>query len=350
MEPDLLLLAADEGDDELLVIFELMVEQNETAKFRFDFERFSEEEYTALFRFQKNDIMRLKDAMQFPEQLYAYNGTKAAGIECLCLLLRRLAYPNRLTDLSAIFGRNVEELSLLFNLAVEHVYRRFGHLVGNLNHTRMMYSQANLRRYADAIYNKGAPLRNCWGFIDGTARPICKPSVHQKVVYSGHKRIHALKFQSVVLPNGIIGHMFGPIEGRRHDAAMLAESGILGILEQMSDENGQPFYLYGDAGYPLRPQILSPFRGSNITDQEKNFNKEMSKVRECVEWGFGEIVTQFAFLDFKKNLKLYLQPVGKYYLVATILVNCRTCLYGNITSHFFGLEPPILETYLNDEL
>ena len=104
--------------------------------------------------------------------------------------------------------------------------------------------------------------------------------------------------------------MFAPIKGRQHNAAMLAESGILGILGQMSDENGQPFYLYGDAGYPLRPQILSPFRGSNITDQEKNFNKEMSKVCECVEWGFGEIVTQFAFLDFKKNLSCICNLLG----------------------------------------
>ena len=42
---------------------------------------------------------------------------------------------------------------------------------------------------------KGAPLDCCWGFIDGTARPIARPKRHQKVMYSGHKRIHCLKFQ-----------------------------------------------------------------------------------------------------------------------------------------------------------
>lgn len=32
-----------------------------------------------------------------------------------------------------------------------------------------------------------------------------------RVVYNGHKRVHALKFQSVALPNGIIRNMYGPV-------------------------------------------------------------------------------------------------------------------------------------------
>ena len=39
-------------------------------------------------------------------------------------------------------------------------------------------------------------------------------------------------FQSVVAPNGIICHLFGPLEGRRHDAFMLSESGLLQKLEE----------------------------------------------------------------------------------------------------------------------
>ena len=46
----------------------------------------------------------------------------------------------------------------------------------------------------------------------------------------------------------------------------------------------------------------------------------------AVEWGFGKIVQLFAFVNFHKNQKLYLQPVGKYYRVATLLTNCHTCM------------------------
>lgn len=44
---------------------------------------------------------------------------------------------------------------------------------------------------------------------------------------NGHKRVHALKFQSVIAPNGMIANLYGPVEGQRHDAGMLRMSGLL---------------------------------------------------------------------------------------------------------------------------
>ena len=72
-------------------------------------------------------------------------------------------------------------------------------------------SPENLQVYAEAIHEKGVQLENCFGFIDGTVRPICRPGQHQRVAYNGHKRVHSMKFQSVALPNGITAHMFGPV-------------------------------------------------------------------------------------------------------------------------------------------
>ena len=73
----------------------------------------------------------------------------------------------------------------------------------------------------------------------------------------------------------------------------------------------------------------------------------MSGVRTSVEWLFGDITNWFAFMDYKKNLKLNLSAVGKMYLVCGILRNARTCLYGCMTSDYFNCESPELEDYLN---
>ena len=86
--------------------------------------------------------------------------------------------------------------------------------------------------YADAIHQSGATLQNCWGFIDGTVRPICRPRSNQRILYNGHKLVHAIKFQSVIIPNGLIANLWGPMEGRRHDCALLASSGLLNLLSQ----------------------------------------------------------------------------------------------------------------------
>ena len=37
------------------------------------------------------------------------------------------------------------------------------------------------------------------------------PGEHQRVVYRGHNRVYALKFQSIDLPNGFIANMYGPV-------------------------------------------------------------------------------------------------------------------------------------------
>lgn len=58
---------------------------------------------------------RLRDALQLPANYICSQGTIATGIEALMILLRRLAYPNRWSDLVPVFGRTVSELSLIFN-------------------------------------------------------------------------------------------------------------------------------------------------------------------------------------------------------------------------------------------
>ena len=116
----------------------------------------------------------------------------------------------------------------------------------------------------------------------------------------------------------------------------------------MTKPDGTVYSLYGDPAYPLRPHLIGPFKGAALSEDEKAFNKRMSAVRISVEWIFGKIISLFAFLDYKKNNKLYLQPVGKYYLIGALLTNVHTCLYGSETSTFFNIDPPELEDYLNN--
>ena len=162
--------------------------------------------------------------------------------------------------------------------------------------------------------------------------------------------MHILFMQSVETPNGLIANMFGPMEGKRHDAFMLTVSGLADQIKHFQQANGDPFVLYGDPAYGLSLNILGPFRGAQLTSQQRAFNKSMSSVRVSVEWGFGKICQYFAFLDFKKNMKVLLQPVGKYFLVGSLLINCHTCLYGSVTGSFFEVDPPSLETYLSNQL
>ena len=133
-------------------------------------------------------------------------------------------------------------------------------------------------------------------------------------------------FQSLVTPNGLIAHMFGPLEGRHHDAFMLAESGLLTKLQRFQTPSGEPYIIYGDPTYGVSQHILAPFQGARLSPQQQEFNRAISKVCVSVKWAFGKVVLNFAYMDFKKNQKVLLQPVGKYYLVAVLLTAIHACM------------------------
>ena len=96
---------------------------------------------------------------------------------------------------------------------MNNIFENFGYLLKEFNQPWL--SQNQLQMFADAIYEKGVPLNNCWGFIDGTVRPVCRPQENQGIIYNGHKRVHAIKFQSVVAPNELIARIRWPLRGEK---------------------------------------------------------------------------------------------------------------------------------------
>ena len=84
------------------------------------------------------------------------------------------------------------------------------------------FVEERANEWAEAIHVKCSALQNCVGFIEGTLIDIARPKANkrQRVVYNGHKRKHALKYQAVNTPDGLILHVCGPIEGRRHDLTL----------------------------------------------------------------------------------------------------------------------------------
>ena len=279
------------------------------------------------------------------KSLVTYNRSVFDGVESFCVFLKRFAYPSRYSDLIPSFGRSVPELCMMSNIIMDGIYANFHHLLESFNQAWLAPNQLDL--YAAAVHNKGAPLDFCWGFVDGTVRPVCRPGQNQQVLYKGHKRVHSIKFQSVVAANGLIANLFGAVEGRRHDSSMLTMSNLYNLLVQYSIRpNGNPLCIYGDPAYPLRIQLQAPYNNRNaLNPAQREFNTAMSKVRISVEWVFGETLRYFAFLDFKKNLKIQLSVVGKMYKVCALLTNAHTCLYKNTTSNIFEIDPPHLEDY-----
>ena len=71
----------------------------------------------------------------------------------------------------------------------------------------------------------------------------------------------------------------------------------------------------------------------------------MSSVRITVEWGFGDIVDKWKFLDFRSAMKIFEMPVGEFYTNGAFLSNICNCLYGNKMQQYFGAVQLTLDEY-----
>ena len=182
------------------------------------------------FDLNKKTFCDLVDILQLPNALICPNGTKASGIEALCLFLRRHSYPCLYFDLVPMFGRAIEEMSLISTTFTHFIYDRWGYLLQTMGQPWLAADQLEI--FAASIHERSAAISNCFGFVDGSLVHICRPGNNQRIFYNGHKRVHAIKYQAVSAPNGLCVNLSGPYEGRKHDSSMLTESGLLTELNQ----------------------------------------------------------------------------------------------------------------------
>ena len=74
----------------------------------------------------------------------------------------------------------------------------------------------------------------------------------------------------------------------------------------------------------------------------------MAPLSTCVEWGYEKIVHYWAFVDFKKQMKLQGVHVEAMWHIAVFLPNTLHCAHGsNQISKYFTLPPPTLKEFLD---
>ena len=187
------------NDEEFLLLYDLNRSKNPDFPYWkypvFDLDGLDESECLANFRFNKSDIYDLKELLGIQDEINCYNRTKVDGVEALCVFLKRFSYPIRYGDMIPMFGRPVPELSIISYNILNHIYANYNRLFTGFNHPWL--SRVALQSYANIIHDKGAALDFCWGFVDGTVRPVCRPNQNQRILYNGHQR---------VLSNGVLSN------------------------------------------------------------------------------------------------------------------------------------------------
>ena len=147
-------------------------------------------------QFWKKTLPLLAEASQIPSKFRCPQKSVAEGMEGLCMLLKTFAYPCRYADMVSRFGRPVPVICMVTNWFLDFVYDKHGHRILQWNDD--ILNPRSIQEYVNAITRKGAAQDTCFGFIHGTVRPISQPGTNQRLLYNGHKRVPAIKFQSLL--------------------------------------------------------------------------------------------------------------------------------------------------------
>ena len=143
-------------------------------------------------------------------KIFCYYGASVGGMIALCILLKCFTYPCWYLDRIPHFASPIPQLLMITNHMMNLIYNNWYHLMSDIHQPWLC-----------------SVNHQCGGIVNGTVRPVSRPGTNQRVLYNGHKKVYALKFQSVDVPNGFIANLFGHVEGKHNDSGMLADSGLL---------------------------------------------------------------------------------------------------------------------------
>lgn len=269
---------------------------------------------------------------------------------CMLIFLARLSHPCRYVDLIPLIGEEINRLCPAMREITHYVYNNFAYPL-----TRFELWQDSFDSFGDIMRSYGAPYPNLIGLIDGNFLRCCRPGgegnwearMPQELLYNGKEKAHGLKFLAVLFANGMVC-LYGPVEGKMHDATLLRTSMWMQFLEQMQANGNGHHILFGDCAFPCTRNIQCMFKGAMETSSAR-FNELMAKIRISVENCFAEQSIIWHFLTHENKNAVGRSPVQEYYTIATFLMNCRGTLYGNQMMSQVGvaLNLPSLESYIN---
>lgn len=203
---------------------------------------FNDSQCLQLFRFRKPELYDLANKL-WP-RIEPYLDGERSGINCkdyrvpyetcLLLYLARLSFPRRLVgDMEGLFGMRKSSISASIDTFSSALYQVSSQYLENPSIWR-----PRMPAYAACIGAKSGNLvPNICGFLDATIRRTRRPSYFQRRMYTMYRRLHCLKYQSVVTPDGYIAVLHGPFPGAHHDSRILGETELLTSLEELMPRN-----------------------------------------------------------------------------------------------------------------
>ncbi|XP_060064932.1 putative nuclease HARBI1 [Ylistrum balloti] len=131
------------------------------------------------------------------------------------------------------------------------------------------------------------------GALDGTHIQIKAPQQHPQS-YINRKNYHSIQLQAVCDSDMNFIHCFAGFPRKCHDARVLRNSDLWEEGLQLCGPN----HIIGDAAYPLRRWLMTPFKNTgHLTQEQRHYNYMHSSNRVVIERAFSLLKGRFRRLQ-----------------------------------------------------
>jgi hypothetical protein len=178
------------------------------------------------------------------------------------------------------------------------------------------------------------------GAVDGKHIRIVAPSKSGSLFYN-YKEFFSVILLAVVDADYRFIYINVGAEGKASDGGVWSKSSLHNLL---SDETNPlaipdpepikgfapdiPYFFVGDDAFRLGPNLLKPYRGTNLTKKERIFNYRLSRCRRIVENAFGILSCRFQLL--RRAIGVNPDLVQSIVMACCILHNFL-CVHGRNT-------------------
>ncbi|XP_036325448.1 protein ALP1-like [Rhagoletis pomonella] len=158
---------------------------------------------------------------------------------------------------------------------------------------------------ADRFYVKtGMP--HCLGAIDGKHIRIVCPKRSGSLYYN-YKKTFSIVLMAMCDPDYLFLFVDVGALGSQSDGGIFARSAFGNMILRNNLElppadnipaklNIFQYYFVGDNAFPLKPNLMRPYPGRNLSTAKQNFNKKLSSARVHIENAFGILANRWQIL------------------------------------------------------
>ncbi|XP_067619899.1 uncharacterized protein [Eurosta solidaginis] len=189
-------------------------------------------------------------------------------------------------------------------------------------------NQTELKNIADRFYAKtGMP--HCLGAVDGKHVKVVCPKRSGSLFFNYKKT-----FSVVLIAICDDSYTFSFVDvgalGSQSDGGIVARS-VFGNMILRNDleipppdnlpgtDQIFPYFFVGDSAFPLKPNLMRPYPGRNLSPAKRNYNKRLSFVRVHIENTFGILANRWRVLH--TTIHAAPENVDKIVLATIVLHN-----------------------------